>query len=218
MCFSATASFLTAGLAGVVGIACLARANERRELLLAGTPLLFALQQGVEGLLWLNLPIAPGGPASAALTTLFLLFAQVIWPVYAPIAILLIEPSDRRRRLMQLCLAVGAGVGAYFFWVILTRPHGAVVLDGHIVYVTEHRLSAGLALSYLAATCLPLVLSSRLTVVILGAIVLVGSVAAYALYWEALVSVWCFFAAVASVVILGHFERARRRRVRIAGA
>jgi hypothetical protein len=43
-------------------------------------------------------------------------------------------------------------------------------------------------------------------------------VVAYAFYWEAFISVWCFFAAVASVAILCHFEWSRRSRLRSAGA
>jgi hypothetical protein len=105
---------------------------------------------------------------------------------------------------------------AIFSSGFLTQPHGAVIVDGHIVYVTEARRSGLIALSYLAATGLPLILSSQRTVVVLGAIVLVGSAVAYAFYWQGFVSVWCFFAAAASIVILGHFELSRRQRVRTA--
>ena len=63
-----------------------------------------------------------------------------------------------------------------------------------------------------------LTLSTRRAVAALGLLVLVGSVAAYAFYWEAFVSVWCFFAAAASLVILGHFELSHRHRLRAAGA
>lgn len=194
------------------------RVKDPRELLLAGTPLLFAIQQSIEGLLWLDLPLAPNGSTAAGLTLLFLLTAEVLWPVYAPMAVLLIEPNEGRRRLMLVCLALGAGVAAYLLWSILTRTHGAVILDDHIVYVTEHRQSDVIALSYLAATGFSLVLSSQRTVASLGAIILVGSAVAYAFYWEAFVSVWCFFAAAASVVILCHFEWSCRQRVRIAAA
>jgi hypothetical protein len=218
MCFSATASFVTAGVTGVVGIVSLSRANERRELPLAATPLLFALQQSVEGLLWLTLPVAPEESTATGLTFLFLFFAEAFWPVYAPLAVLLIEPDDWRRRLMLGCLAVGAGVSAYLLWWIFSRSHGAAIVHGHIVYVTEYPHSDAIGLAYLAATGLPLLLSSQRTVVALGAIVLVGSTVAYVFYWEAFVSVWCFFAAAASVAILCHFEWSRRRRLRIAGA
>jgi hypothetical protein len=218
MCFSATASFVTAGITGVVGIVALRRANERREWPLAATPLLFALQQSIEGLLWLTLPLAPEGSIAVGLTFLFLFFAEAYWPVYAPIAVLLIEPNDRRRRLMLVCVAVGAAVSAYLLRGILGRSHGAAILDGHIVYLSEYRHSDAIGLAYLAAAGLPLLLSSQRTMVALGAIVLVSSVVAYVIYWEAFVSVWCFFAAAASIVILCHFEWSRRRRLRIASA
>lgn len=218
MCFSANASFVTAGLTGVVGIACLIRAHGPRDVLLAATPALFALQQGVEGLLWLTLPVAPVGAASSVLTLLFLLISQVFWPVYAPLAALLAERDPGRRRLIALCLAAGVGVAAWLLWVIVGGPHGAVIRQGHIVYLTEQEPSLVVAFAYLAATGLSLVLSSRRSVAALGVLVLVGSVAAYAFYWEAFVSVWCFFAAAASLVILGHFELSHRQRLRIAGA
>ncbi len=45
---------------------------------------------------------------------------------------------------------------------------------------------------------------------------LIGSLVAYIFYWEAFQSVWCYFAAAGSLVILGHFEWSRRRRPALA--
>ena len=218
MCFSAQASFITAGITGAIGIITLARVNEPRELPFAATPLLFAFQQTVEGLLWLNLPNAPDGSLTTVLTFLYLFFAEAFWPLHAPLAVWLIEPSVHRRNLMVVCLGVGAGVGAYLLWWLLGHPHIATIQDGHIVYVTEYRHIDAVGVAYLAATGLPLLLSSQRTVVVLGAIVLAGLVVAYAFYWEAFVSVWCFFAAAASVVILCHLEWSHRRQPQPASA
>ena len=218
MCFSPTASFVTAGLTAVVGIVALRRVNEPREVPLAATPLLFAVQQTIEGLLWLDLPIAPDGSIATGLIGLFLFFAEVFWPIYAPLAVWLAEPNEARRRLMLICLAAGVAVGGYLLQWILVHPGSAIIQEGHIVYVTAFRPSAAVAVAYLAATGLPLTLSSRPAVVALGAVVLVGTVVAFAFYWEAFVSVWCFFAAAASLVILSHFEWSRRHRLRIANA
>jgi hypothetical protein len=218
MCFSPIASFATAGLTGVIGLVSLSRVTDARELPLAATPLLFGLQQAVEGGLWLVLPSAPRGPAAAMLTLAFLLVAQVFWPVYAPLAARVIEPSARRRRLMLVCLAAGVAVAGYLLWQMFSGPREAVIVNSCIVYRTQggHPLLTGMA--YLAATSLPLVLSSRRVIFTLGVVTLVGSVIAYVFYWEAFLSVWCFFAAAASVVILGHFEWARRKSAQLARA
>ncbi len=174
MCFSAQASFVTAGMTGAIGVIALTRVNEPRELPLAATPLLLALQQGIEGMLWLNLPLAPDGSMSMALTLLYLFFAEAFWPLYAPIAVWLIEPEPRRH-LMLVCLGVGAGVGAYLLWWILGHPHPATILDYHIAYGSGYRQPGIVGFGYLVATGLPLMLSSQRTVVVLGAIVFAGS-------------------------------------------
>ena len=210
MCFSATASFVACGATGAVGLVTIVRARGANELPLAAIPLLFSAQQGVEGLLWLTLPIAPGDPASSLLTNLFLLIAAVFWPVFGPFAVLLIEPEAFRRRLMGGCLAAGAGVAGYTLWHGLSSLPTASIVDGHIVYSGEPGLSYAIVFLYLMATGMAPLLSSRRIVSLFGAMVMLGTFVTYAFYWEAFISVWCFFAALGSAVILAHFERARR--------
>ncbi len=213
MCFSATASFVTAGVTGAIGLAALSMVRRWNEVPLAAMPILFAVQQSIEGLLWLTLPAAPDGRFATGLMLLFLFFAEAFWPVYMPLTVLLIEPNERRRRTMLGLLTLGVGVAVFLLWNTLDYPHSAAILDGHVVYGVQYRLSPIFGLAYLAATSLPLLLSSRRTIVGLGAIILVGCPIAYSFYWESFESVWCFFAAAASVVILGYFERARRQHV-----
>jgi hypothetical protein len=81
MYFSASASFVTVGITGAIGIVALTRVQGAREIPLAATPLLFAFQQCIEGLLWLSLPVAPDGSLSTALTILYLFFAEAFWPL-----------------------------------------------------------------------------------------------------------------------------------------
>lgn len=190
MCCSATASFVTAGLTGTIGVIAVGQATDPCEWPLASVPIFFAMQQSIEGLLWLDLS---SGRAATGLPLLFLLFAEVFWPVYVPVSILFVEPKARRRQLIFLCLAVGLGVSAYLLQWILTHAHGATIINDHIVYYTEDRHSDALAVAYLAATTLPGMLSSRRTLLLLGSIIFVGSAVAYAFYWETFVSVWCFF-------------------------
>jgi hypothetical protein len=210
MCFSATASFVTVATTSIVAVACLTRVRLWNELPLASLPLIFAAQQAVEGSLWLELPVDPAGPISSILTLLFLLYAKVFWPAFAPVVALLIEPERRRRQLMTICSAIGVGVAAYCLWSIFTYPHAAIIRAGHIVYSGEPSPPIIVGILYLVATSISPLLSSHRAVVVLGIIVLAGLLLAYFMYWQAFASVWCFFAAAGSVVILVHFERVRQ--------
>ncbi len=214
MCFSATASFATAGITAAVGIAALSRTREPREWPLAAVPLAFAVQQSIEGLLWLQLPVAPDGAISTFLTYAYLLFAEVWWPLFAPLACLLIEPDKTRRTAMLACQGVALIVAGYYLFAIFTHPHAARILGGHVVYVTEGKMSYLMGSAYLIATGGAIALSSHRAMIVLAAIVVAGALVTYALYWESFVSVWCFFAASASVVILAQFEWAHRRHPR----
>ncbi|MBP6012124.1 MAG: hypothetical protein KBA31_07845 [Alphaproteobacteria bacterium] len=188
------------------------RSRQPRELPIAFIPVVFALQQFIEGRLWVA---GPADVGAGSLTQAFLVLALIFWPVFSPAAALAIETEPPRRRLIAACLAVGAGVAAYFSWQLLAFPHTARVVDGHLQYdvVNTPVFVGGL---YVVATTLPLLLSSVPAVGLLGLVVLTGSIATYAAYDQAFISVWCFFAAAGSVVVAGHFEWERRRPVRAA--
>ena len=65
-------------------------------------------------------------------------------------------------------------------------------------------------LAYLVTTGIAPMLSSHRAIQLLGLIVTAGALVTYVYYWEAFTSVWCFFAAAGSVVILAHFVQAHR--------
>lgn len=209
MCFSATASFVTAAVTGAAGVAALNRADRRESLLLAAVPLFFAAQQAIEGMLWLLLPGQPHTTLIPALTTSFLFFAKVFWPVTVPAAVYLVETDRHRRRLLAAVLAAGVVVASYFAWSILSHPVSAKIGHGHIVYTGEPLPPLAFAVAYFVVTGLTATLSSFQTLRAFAQIVLAGSLVSYLFYWEAFSSVWCFFAAAASVTIIIHFEQAR---------
>ncbi len=180
-------------------------------------PLFFAVQQANEGFIWLSLQASPGGPPTSLLIQLFLHFALVFWPVFAPLTVLLIEPDQRRRKWIGACLISGIVVAVYFLWSLNTSPQTAIIEGGHIVYSGDSGLPDALRVLYPMATCLGPALSSHRTVRLLALILIAASLVAYLIYWQAFTSVWCYFAAAASGVILFHFEQARKKR-RLAAA
>jgi UDP-N-acetylmuramyl pentapeptide phosphotransferase/UDP-N-acetylglucosamine-1-phosphate transferase len=56
-------------------------------------------------------------------------------------------------------------------------------------------------------------LSSHRAIALGGVVIFMGSVVSYWMYWNAFTSVWCFFAAITSALVILHFERARRTRL-----
>lgn len=210
MCFSAAASFVAAGVTGVIGIGCLAKTRTARDLPLALMPLLFAAQQTVEGLLWLELPVAPDAARATLLTKMFLLFAKAFWPAYVPLTVLLVEPDERRRGVMQAIAAGGIVVGLYFLRDVAAVDHPAAIIGGHIAYDAHPNLPWTIAALYILTTCAAPLLSSHAAIRVLAVIVAIGATITYVAYWHAFTSVWCFFAAAASVVLLRYFVRQKR--------
>jgi hypothetical protein len=218
MCFSATASFATAAVTGATGIVATVRSVEARDMPLAAIPIFFSIQQALEGFLWLTLPVAPDGAQASLLTDAFLLFALVFWPAFAPFVAWLIDPDVFRRKLIAVPMMIGWAVAAYLLWMLVIGEHRASIVDGHIAYENNPGAPFIVGLLYLVATAGAPLLSSHAAVRALGLTVLAGSLLAYVLYTDAFVSVWCFFAAAASGVILVHFEQVRaQRRAALAG-
>ncbi|NOT72188.1 MAG: hypothetical protein HOP09_13215 [Hyphomicrobium sp.] len=209
MCFSADASFLAAAVTGVAGAVALSRTTRRAEWMLAAMPLFFAGQQAIEGMLWQALT---SGADASSWTQLFLLLALVFWPVYAPLSAYLIEPDAKRRQWMALPLACGAIVAGYFLWSLNAAPQIASIGSGHIVYSGDPDMPGIFRLMYPVAVCGAAAVSTHRAIRLLALILIAGSLVAYAAYWHAFASVWCFFAAAASVVIVFQFEYARRMR------
>ena len=99
MCFSPTASFSAGAILLGFGALTLKSARRPRELPFAGIPLLFAIQQLSEGVIWLTFRYeAP--QLNAVMTHLYSFFSHVLWPIYVPVAVLLIEPPGRRRQVL----------------------------------------------------------------------------------------------------------------------
>lgn len=144
MCFSASASFVAGTALLAVGVATLRQARSPAELPFAAVPLLFGVQQGVEGAFWLGLR-ADTALLNTALTQIYSFFSHVLWPVYVPLAVLLLEPAAGRRKVLESLLALGAATALYLFYTLIRFPISA---DGHIRYLAPHFYAAGVMAAY----------------------------------------------------------------------
>lgn len=216
MCFSAAASFGAGVVLLVVGTVTTRRAGRSAGLAFAAIPLLFGVQQMLEGALWLTFPVdAP--LSNMVLTYVYSFFSHVLWPIYVPIAVLLIEPTPWRRKALAAIAIVGAAVGLYLLYFLVRLPLVAQVTGRHIAYLSPHFYALEAMTLYLLGTCLSSLFSSHRSVRWFGVAAFLSFIAAYAFYATWFISVWCFFAAVLSCIVLLHFPGSGRPRVRGPG-
>mgnify|MGYP006159089907 CR=1 FL=1 len=135
MCFSATASFAASGVLTLAGVATLSQVKEKKQIPFAAIPLLFGVQQFFEGFVWLALQDQEYARFESVSTIVFLIFAQVIWPVLVPLSILFIERDKKRKILLRMFSVVGLIVGSFLGYRILQYDVKAEISDLHINYI-----------------------------------------------------------------------------------
>lgn len=212
MCFSASASFIAAATLAIAGAATLRLASRPSQLPFAAVPLLFGIQQFIEGLIWLSFDYASAVP-NPPLTFLYSLFSHVFWPIYVPFAIRLLETVTWRRWALLATQAAGVLVALYLLYFLAEFPVTSRVLGQHIVYESPHFYQVPVMGLYLIATCASSMLASGPLIRLFGLLSLATFLAAYAIHAATLVSVWCFFAAILSFIVYAYFRRIRASAV-----
>ena len=212
MCFSATANFVGSGVLGAVGVATLTRVKHKRELLFASLPTLFAVHQFMEGFVWLGLDGILSPEVTHKMGAAFVLYAQGLMPFVIPLSVLLFEPDQKSRRRMLPFLAIGTGTTLYMLWALIAYPLQIFVKNNSIVYINDGTNNTFLALLYMISTCGSLFFSKVKDMVIFGAANLAILLVVMAVKRYAFTSLWCAYAAVASVIILAYFWRSKLKR------
>jgi hypothetical protein len=212
MCFSATANFVGSAALGAVGVVTLTRVKHRRELLFAALPTLFAIHQFIEGFVWLgldgNLSLAVARDMGAA----FMLYAQGLLPFLLPLSVLLFEPTANSRRRMFPFLVLGGATTLYILWALTAYPLQVYIRGNSIVYINPATNNTAVAVLYVIATCGSLFFSKIRPMIIFGAANLAILLVVMAFKRYAFTSLWCAYAAIASVIILAYFWKSHGDR------
>jgi hypothetical protein len=219
MCFSATASFGASAVLGTLGIISVAKAKTNPQKVFATIPLLFAVQQLSEGLLWLSLKDADMASWQSLLTHIFLIFAMAVWPFWIPFTIWLLEKDAIRKKKIKLFVWVGAVVAIGVCVILFSYPVQVVTpfcfnCPGSSLSPRDHlhyefaipamikKLIVAFSVLYIAATIVTPFFSSIKKMKWLGVVFLASYFFAVGFYRGFVISVWCFFAAVLSFVVL----------------
>lgn len=204
MCFSATASFIAGASLSTAGVITLQK-KTKKEIPLAVIPLLFGLQQITEGLVWISLTKNIFWLQKIA-TQVYVLFSHVLWPVFVPIAIFLVETVSWRKKAIIALAIIGAVVAVNNLWLVTMFPVNSEILHHSINYVLTRPSQTFIMYLYIIATCFSCLLSSHRLLRILGFLAFLSLLIANYFYTVTLTSVWCFFAAILSFIIYWFFK------------
>lgn len=197
MCFSSQASFVAGITLIMIGLSCIHRirkTNNLQLLPLALTPLLFGIQQLLEGILWLGLQATPRNELFYALGLHgFIWLALFGWPLWLPYALARAESEPARQRIMYILSFIGAILGLYLTW----GPYTAAIVHNHIAYTTSHASMGGF-FCYLIISMLPFFISSLPFVWLVGFFAYISLLITIIAYFAWTTSIWCFFVALIS--------------------
>ncbi|MCD6064939.1 MAG: hypothetical protein K0R82_2850 [Flavipsychrobacter sp.] len=212
MCFSAQASFAASAGLAVVGAVCFSRSKTTPQHILACIPLIFSVQQLSEGLLWLSLSQPAYAHWQRTAMYVFLVFAEVVWPAFVPLTILLFENDLRRKKVLRVLSGIGIFIAIYMSYCMAVYPVSASIEEHHINYQLDfplgNRWFSGIP--YLLAAVLSPFVSGVKFLRLLGWGFLVAYLVTRIWYAHYLISVWCFFAAILSLMVLYIINRLRK--------
>jgi len=212
VCFSATANFIGSGVLGTIGAVTLTKVKHRRELLFASLPILFAVHQFIEGFVWLGLDGILSPTVAHNMGAAFMLYAQGLLPFLLPLSVLLFEPTVKRRRQMLPFLVIGGATTLYILWALTAYSTQIFIQGNSIVYMNPATNNTAVAVVYVIATCGSLFFSQITDMILFGVANLVILLAVMVVKRYAFTSLWCAYAAVASVIILAYFWKSSQLR------
>ena len=212
MCFSATANFVGSGALAAIGVVTLTKVKHRNELLFATLPTLFAVHQFIEGFVWLGLDGVLSPTVTHDMAAAYMLYAQGLLPFLLPLSVLLFEPDVKSRRRMLPFLILGGATSLYILWALMAYPLQVYVRGNSIVYINQATNNPAVAVLYVIATCGSLFFSKVRPMIVFGAANLTILLIVMEVKRYAFTSVWCAYAAIASLIILAYFWRSHASR------
>lgn len=205
MCFSATASFVAGAALSTTGVVTIRKTKTKKEMLFAAFPLLFGVQQFIEGTVWLSFQYGLSFINSIA-TYSFVFFAYVLWPILVPFSVGVLEHDIHRKKILYVFQFIGTVVGIYLAYFIISSGVASQIVNKSIVYSMPEKYGVLVVGMYLMATCFSFLFSSNKIINLFGVFVGVSFAVTYYYYTASYVSVWCFFLAILSFVVYLYFR------------
>jgi len=230
MCFSASASFTASAVLMPLGLYAhhLADRAERPGYKpLALVPFFFGVQQFVEGLEWTAIDRGTVEPLATIAGLGFLFFAYCFWMIWIPWSAWSISRNIDSKALqhrLKWVAIVATVLGIAFYLPVLFNPPAlqpAVHSNGRLLYDLSslHSVLHNFVntepvgeLVYWGFIVLPLLAVRDRAVKLFGVLIFISIFLTWLTYSATFNSVWCFYCAVLSIVVIWIVNRPEMRR------
>jgi hypothetical protein len=205
MCFSAISSFSAAGMLTGIGMLALLSIKRTSAYPRALIPFGFALQQMCEGVVWVTYDNPEYYALTHAASVLFLIFAMIVWPVWIPFSLTIAERSRVHAYKLGALTVFGVAIAAYGAFLLYTFPvstsitcHSIAYMYGNMTMLTQYLYTV----AYVCAVVAPFFVSTTGFARLYGVLLSVALIVAWWAWYATAGSVWCFFAALLSSLIV----------------
>lgn len=218
MCFSATASFGSGIALAAIGAVTLKITRKPSQLAFTFIPVLFAVQQVSEGFVWLTLQHPAYARWQSIPIHVFMVFAHIVWPVWITLSAWLLEKQATRKKILSILFAVAILLSGSEVYYMMQTPITAEISGHHVKYGFEYPPIYVIVtdIVYGLVTIVPCFVSGIRKMWLLGLCFTVSLLFSAFFYQAHLLSVWCFFAAILSIIIYliidGHQKSEDRNR------
>jgi hypothetical protein len=137
----------------------------------------------------------------------YLSIAFLVLPIFVPTAVLLSEPTARRRWMIAPFVVIGTAVAVALLAAMLHGPLGVRLRPYHLAYSLRLDHSAVVISLYVVAVCGAWLVSGDRLIFFYGIINLVAVIVIAKLTIDGFASVWCGYAALTSAAMALYMRR-----------
>lgn len=178
-------------------------------------PVLFAVQQICEGVVWLSFGDPVFERFRQVAMYIFLAIAQAGWPLFIPLFVLVAETNAKRKKILAFFAGAGVIAAVFFTWCLLQFDARIGMHPYHIQYDLDFPLSHTwyYGILYFIPAMLPTFVSSLKPMRILGALLFCSYLISRIFFHDFIVSVWCFFGALSSLTSLSVILEMKKKKL-----
>ncbi len=211
MCFSEPVSFAAGGMliAGGYFASHKAWKTNRKYLPIAFMPVMAGVQQFMEGYVWMGMN--GGDPSMVWFAAMgFIFFSWLIWPIWIPLGVYVLEPheSSRKRLFLYLSLA-GTALGLALYiphlvnpdWINVTINRDSLAYEGTMLldYLIPRWLTYAI---YIFLIIAPPLMSTYLHMRLFGITLIVIVSVVYVFLVYAYISFFCLLAGIGTIHLI----------------